>query len=67
MIQIILAIIAICIIVAIIKKVGSFALKLLKGIFGLIFGIIYLVISGPALLCSKIFYGVVKNGLWRSL
>ena len=60
MIQIILAIIAICIIVAIIKKVGSFALKLLKGIFGLIFGIIYLVISGPALLCSKIFYGLTK-------
>ncbi len=60
MIQIILAIIVICIIVAIIKKVGGFVLKLLKGIFSLIFGIIYLAISGPAILCSKIFYGLTK-------
>ena len=60
MLQIILAIIVICIIVAIIKKVGGFALKLLKGIFGFVFGLIYIAISGPAILCSKIFYGLTK-------
>lgn len=56
MLQIILAIIVICIAFTIIKKVGGFALKILKSIFGLI----YLVIAGPALLCTKIFYGLTK-------
>lgn len=60
MLQIILAIIVICIAFTIIKKVGGFVLKLLKGIFGLIFRLIYLAISGPAILCTKIFYGLTK-------
>lgn len=60
MLQIILAIIVICIIVAIIKKVDGFALKLLKGIFGFVFGLIYIAISGSAILCSKIFDGLTK-------
>lgn len=60
MLQIILAIIVICIAFTIIKKVGGFVLKLLKCIFRLIFGLIYLAISGPAILCTKIFYGLTK-------
>ena len=60
MLQIILAIIVICIVIAIIKKVGGFLLRVLKTIFGFIFGLIYLAISGPAILCSKIFYGLTK-------
>lgn len=60
MLQIILAIIVICIAFTIIKKVGGFVLKLLKGIFEFIFRLIYLAISGPAILCTKIFYGLTK-------
>ena len=60
MLQIILAIIVIFIAFTIINKVGGFVLKLLKGIFGFIFGLIYLAISGPAILCTKIFYGLTK-------
>ena len=60
MLQIILAIIVICIAFTIIKKVGGFVLKLLKCIFRLIFGLIYLAISGPAILCTKIFYDLTK-------
>ena len=60
MLQIILAIIVICIAFTIIKKVGGFVLKLMKGIFGFIFGLIYIAISGPAILCTKIFYGLTK-------
>ena len=56
MIQIILAIIAICIIVAIIRKIAGFILALIKGILGLI----YLIIAGPAILCTKIFYSLSK-------
>mgnify|MGYP007101916778 CR=1 FL=1 len=60
MLQIILTIIVICIAFTIIKKVGGFVLKLLKGIFEFIFGLIYFAISGPSILCTKIFYGLTK-------
>lgn len=60
MLQIIFAVIVICIIIAIVKKVGGFVLKLLKDIFGFILRAIYLAISGPAILCTKIFYGLTK-------
>ena len=60
MLYIIAGIIVICLAVWLIKKVGGFALNLIKGIFGFIFIVAKLVISGPAFLCSKIFYAITK-------
>lgn len=60
MLYVIVGIIVICFIIGIIKTVGDFVLKLLKGIFGFIIALIYLVTAGPIILCAKIFYGFTK-------
>ena len=60
MLQLILIIIAVSIIITIVKKVGGFAIKLVKTLFELCFGLIYFAIAGPAMLCSKIFDSITK-------
>lgn len=61
MLYIIAGIIIIFIAVRLIKKIGGFALKLLRGLFAFIKKAIYLVTAGPAVLCSKVFYGITKK------
>lgn len=60
MLYLIVGVIVICIAIWLIKKIGGFALKIGKGLFGFIFGIIKIVTTGPIVLCTEIFYGLAK-------
>lgn len=60
MLYLIVGVIVICIAVWLIKKIGGFALKIGKGLFVFIFGIIKIVTTGPIILCTEIFYGITK-------
>lgn len=61
MLYIIAGIIIIFIVVRLIKIIRGFALKLLRGLFAFVKKAIYLVTAGPAVLCSKVFYGITKK------
>lgn len=60
MLYLIVGVIVICIAIWLIKKIGGFTLKIGKGLFGFIFGIIKIVTTGPIVLCTEIFYGLAK-------
>jgi hypothetical protein len=53
-------IIIILIAIWLIKKLGRFFSKLFKVLFTFISKTIYFIILGPAILCTKIFYGITK-------
>lgn len=60
MLYLIVGVIVICIAIWLIKKIGGFTLKIGKGLFGFIFGIIKIVTTGPIVLCTEILYGLAK-------
>ncbi|AIN93406.1 hypothetical protein H0R90_11025 [Treponema putidum] len=60
MLYIICTIIALAIIIWLVKILGRFIAMIFKGIFYLFYGILYCVIAGPAIVCTKIFYVITK-------
>lgn len=60
MLYIIGVIIGILLLLGLFQLIGEFLLKVIKGFFSLIFGIIYLVIAGPALLLRALVFGITK-------
>ena len=60
MLYVICAIIALAIIIWLVKAIGRFIAMIFKGIFYLFYGILYCAIAGPAIVCSKLFYGITK-------
>ena len=60
MLYLIVGVIVSCIAIWLIKKIGGFTLKIGKGLFGFIFGIIKIVTTGPIVLCTEILYGLAK-------
>ena len=60
MLYVICAIIALAIIIWLVKAIGRFIAMIFKGIFYLFYGILYCAIAGPAIVCTKLFYGITK-------
>ncbi|WP_152513585.1 hypothetical protein [Treponema pedis] len=60
MLYIILGIIVICVVVWLIKKICSFVLKILSGMFKGVFVFIYIITVAPVIVCTKIFHGITK-------
>lgn len=65
MLYLIVGVIVICIAIWLIKKIGGFALKIGKGLFGFLFGIIRIVTTGPIVLCTEIFYGLASFSIYK--
>ena len=60
MLEIILGLIGIMVAIFLIKKIGKFLINLLKVFFLAVFKIIYFILVGPEILCTKIFYWLTK-------